>query len=484
MTDDLVLAPQFGVNDTTATLVIWHITDGAEVTAGSVICELETAKATFEVEAPEDGVVLTLVERDTEVTVNQPLALIGANRDALEARRIAMTAGAETAAPEIVATDKARRLADSLGVDLADLAKRHTGIIRDKDVRAFVEKSEGDPLAIREIGGRLDLTLKRAITDDPAFADLPSEEKVARYRAAGALIGDGVRFGKGAMIDAEAIELADEIEIGDGTRITAETIAMGRMSVIGPRSKVVCRHIRIGDVLFTGSEITIGGADRFSPTDRLIIGDSCLISARCFIDTGHGVRLGDQVGLSPFVKLYTHQHWQNVLEGYRANFGPIIIQDNAYVTGDCLVTPGVRIGAGATVLANSTVAGNVEPETIVSGNPARQVGKVERPLSPERKERIVKRLIDEMLTTLDDRLPSGALVYQQALDLDQLDAAVEVVLTFDLVGQTSQITGELAVFDLSDYRVHGKQGRTSDEVRNFLRRRGIRLAPIHWRYRG
>ena len=89
-----------------------------------------------------------------------------------------------------------------------------------------------------------------------------------------------------------------------------------------------------------------------------------------------------------------------------------------------------------------------------------------------------------MLTTLDDRLPSGALVYQQALDLDQLDAAVEVVLTFNLVGQTNLITGELAVFDLSDYRVHGKQGQTSDEVRNFLRRRGIRLAPIHWRYRG
>lgn len=484
MADDMILAPQFGVNDTTATLVAWHVADGAEVSAGSVLCELETAKATFEVEAPRDGIVLLLADRDAEVAVNQPVALIGDNREALDGRRAELTAGAEKTADEITATDKARHLAESLGVDLADMARHQGGIIREKDVRAFAERGDGDPMAIRPIGGKLDPALYRAIVEDPEFAGLPSEEKAARYRAAGAVIGSDVRFGEGAMIVAEAIELADEVEIGAGTRIAAETIAMGRMSVIGPRSKVVCRHIRIGDVLFTGSEITIGGADRFSPTDRLIIGDSCLISARCFIDTGHGVRLGNQVGLSPFVKLYTHQHWQNVLEGYRANFGPIVIQDNAYVTGDCLVTPGVRVGAGATVLANSTVAGNVEPETIVSGNPARRIGKVERPLSPERKERIVKRLIDEMQTTLEDRLPTGAIAYQRVLDLERLDHGVHVVLTFDCAGQAAAIEGELAVFDLTEYRVHGRQGQASDEVRNVLRRRGIRLAPIHWRYRG
>ena len=258
---------------------------------------------------------------------------------------------------------------------------------------------------------------------------------------------------------------------------------MGRMSVIGPRSKINCRHIRIGDMLFTGSEITVGGSDRFSETDRLIVDDLCLISAQCFLDTGNGIKLGREVALSPFVKLYTHQHWQNVLEGYRANFGPIVIQDGAYVTGDCLVTPAVRIGAGATVLANSTVAANVEPYTVVSGNPAREVGKVERDLSQERKERIVIRLLDEMVRTLKSRLPDRAVMYQPSLNLGELGDA-RIVITFDCAGQVSDIGEQLTVFDLTEYRAHGARTDESDEVRNFLRRRGIRLSPIHWRYKG
>ena len=476
--DDFITAPQFGVNDMSATLVIWHVADGDEVTRGTVVCELETAKASFEVEAPGSGLVLRMVEVGEEAAVGQTLALIGRDRAALDERRSQLRE-TDNVKQAVTATDKARRMSESLGIDLHDVPS-DGGIIRERDVLEFAEQGAGDPMDIRPIGGQLDPALRRAIEDDPDFPTLPSGEKVARYRAAGASIGEDVKFGAGSVINADAIELADGVEISAGTSIAAETIAMGKMSVIGVRSTVHCRHIRIGDMLFTGPEITIGGVNHMSATDKLIIGDLCLIAGHCFLDTGHGIRMGREVGLSPFVKLYTHQHWQNVLEGYRSNFGPIIIQDGAYITGDCLVTPGVTIGAGATVLANSTVASNVGPYTIVSGNPARRTGKVERPLSLQRKERIVKRLIEQMADALEDRIEAGSVVYQQRLDLDNTGGA-KVVLTFD-AGEDMTISEGVTVFDLGKYQVHGQQTPTSDEVRNFLRRRGIRLAPIHWRY--
>ena len=59
-------------------LVKWLVREGDEVHAGDVIAEIETDKATMEVEAAEDGRLgKILVPEGTEhVAVNQPIALL------------------------------------------------------------------------------------------------------------------------------------------------------------------------------------------------------------------------------------------------------------------------------------------------------------------------------------------------------------------------------------------------------------------------
>ena len=59
-----------------------------------------------------------------------------------------------------------------------------------------------------------------------------------------------------------------------------------------------------------------------------------------------------------------------------------------------------------------------------------------------------------------------------------------MVLTFEAGDAAGDCPDGVVVFDVGAYRVHGEQDAVSDEVRNFLRRRGIRFKPIHWRYRG
>ena len=120
--------------------------------------------------------------------------------------------------------------------------------------------------------------------------------------------------------------------------------------------------------------------------------------------------------------------------------------------------------------------------TIVSGNPARPVGKVEA-LSPERKERLLQRLLEQMGQALKGRLPDGAVLYQPRFERSGLGQA-RVVLTFEAGDAAGDCPDGVVVFDVGAYRVHGEQDAVSDEVRNFLRRRGIRFKPIHWRYRG
>jgi putative colanic acid biosynthesis acetyltransferase WcaF len=49
---------------------------------------------------------------------------------------------------------------------------------------------------------------------------------------------------------------------------------------------------------------------------------------------------------------------------------PIVIEDAAWICADAFVGPGVRVGAGAVVGARAVAMSDVEPWTVVAGNPA------------------------------------------------------------------------------------------------------------------
>ena len=74
MTD--VLMPALSPTMEEGTLAKWHVKVGDEVHSGDVIAEIETDKATMEVEAVDEGVVeALLVPEGTEnVKVNTPIA--------------------------------------------------------------------------------------------------------------------------------------------------------------------------------------------------------------------------------------------------------------------------------------------------------------------------------------------------------------------------------------------------------------------------
>src|SRR5436309_5826234 len=74
MTD--ILMPALSPTMEEGTLAKWNIKAGDTVKAGDVIAEIETDKATMEVEAVDEGVVEALIvpEGTEEVKVNAPIA--------------------------------------------------------------------------------------------------------------------------------------------------------------------------------------------------------------------------------------------------------------------------------------------------------------------------------------------------------------------------------------------------------------------------
>ena len=80
-----VLMPALSPTMTEGKLAKWHVKVGDAVKAGQVICEIETDKATMEVEAVDEGTVAQLlIEEGTEgVKVNTPICLLAAEGESV-----------------------------------------------------------------------------------------------------------------------------------------------------------------------------------------------------------------------------------------------------------------------------------------------------------------------------------------------------------------------------------------------------------------
>ncbi|MFY9616079.1 MAG: biotin/lipoyl-containing protein, partial [Candidatus Dormiibacterota bacterium] len=73
-----ILMPQMGYDMTEGTIVRWLKKVGDKVNRGDIVAEIETDKATVEIEAFDSGTMLrTLAESGDTVPVGQPIATLG-----------------------------------------------------------------------------------------------------------------------------------------------------------------------------------------------------------------------------------------------------------------------------------------------------------------------------------------------------------------------------------------------------------------------
>jgi maltose O-acetyltransferase len=87
------------------------------------------------------------------------------------------------------------------------------------------------------------------------------------------------------------------------------------------------------------------------------------------------ITIGDRVSIAPRVTLVTSSHPNHSrIRGFApVSEGAIVIEEDAWLGAGCVVLPGVRIGRGAVVGANSVVLSDVPPLHVVAGHPARTV---------------------------------------------------------------------------------------------------------------
>lgn len=107
--------------------------------------------------------------------------------------------------------------------------------------------------------------------------------------------------------------------------------------------------------------------------DRLIIGRYCAIATGVrFIMNGANHKMS---GFSTYPFFIFSNGWERVTPSAHEfpMKGDTVIGNDVWIGYESLFLPGVRVGDGAVIAARSVVAADVEPYTIVGGNPARPI---------------------------------------------------------------------------------------------------------------
>lgn len=150
---------------------------------------------------------------------------------------------------------------------------------------------------------------------------------------------------------------------------------------IGKNSKVLSNAtIRFPGNIQIGNKSIIGRGVSLSTEVNnaiLIIGNNSQLNRGVAIDFSGNVQIGSNVVISSNTTIYSHSH------GYDPKSKPIpkpiCIEDNVWIGSGCHIMDSVEfIGNGAIVASGSIVTKNVEPNTIVGGNPAKFIKNIER----------------------------------------------------------------------------------------------------------
>ncbi len=113
------------------------------------------------------------------------------------------------------------------------------------------------------------------------------------------------------------------------------------------------------------------------------IGRGVFIGAMVMIDSEHPdyVEIEDWASIGPGAMIMAHSGaspYQQRLGIYHESPKKVTVKRGAWIAAGAIVLPGVTVGEGAIVAAGAVVSRDVPPMTMVAGNPARAVMRLER----------------------------------------------------------------------------------------------------------
>ena len=257
---------------------------------------------------------------------------------------------------------------------------------------------------------------------------------------------------KNIKITAKAIDIGYNVQFGNNISVMVKGVfKIGDYSRLGENCDIKGNNVIFGQHLFNSSGLRIGGGGRQHPNANFTIGDRCTIHNN-FINVCEPVYIGSDVGLSPDVSILTHGYWLSVLDGNPATFAGVMIGNGVIVGYRSLIMMGVNIGDEIVIGANSVVTKNLTEKGIYVGSPAKKIKDIIPLTKPERIE-ILNKIIGEYLKVAEYH-----------------DITVTICTE-----RYPWVNIEDFRFNVETFEYEGTETKESDDLRDYLRKWGIRI---------
>jgi|SRR3989344_1842627 len=260
---------------------------------------------------------------------------------------------------------------------------------------------------------------------------------------------------KNILITAGRIVIGKNVSLGKNIRVDIrETFSIGDRSRLGDNARIEGRNALIGSDLWSSSRefngLSIGRGRKNWPEANFKLGNRCTIHNNT-IDLAKEVAIGDDVGLSPDVTIYTHGYWNSVLSGYPAKHAPVVIENGVIVGYRTTILAGVTIGRNAVIGAQSVVTKSLPGNVIYGGNPAKKIRDVIEP-SEEEKKTLAESILGEYLKIAEYR-----------------GLGPKIIFNFPVI-RVNNLT-----LNISNLECAGEEDEETDDFRDFVFRYGLRF---------
>ena len=361
---------QLGANDDSALLLCWNVKNNTLVKKGDIICELETTKALYDIEAETNGYVYLLCEEGKSFKVGEILAIISENQMTEEqiqkwineVDNIPVYDG-KIKSKQSKATEKAILLAQLNGVDIGEI-KKNSGRITESDVREYIVNSIGFTKVIADkvddiykdnrieriaiIGGGngavqiIDALTK--ISSQKAVAIFDDDPQLVNKYIAGIPILGPVSVEN--IVSKNRNNIFDTVIISFGSNIKKKTYLF---------EELIQQGIRFSNIIHPS--VCIGM--------NVKIGSGNVIMALCHL--GPCVTIGNNNFISAYCSIEHH----SVLNNHCA-FGPNVVTSGAVTIGSgvnfgtgIFIEPKIRIGDNSIISSGCIILKNIPDNTIL-----------------------------------------------------------------------------------------------------------------------
>ena len=175
------------------------------------------------------------------------------------------------------------------------------------------------------------------------------------------MTGPSIIIDPGEIAPPEAVQIDARARVEPDVRVFASV--RGSKLVVGPdcllESFVVIRFV--------------GGSG------DIVIGEDTRIGSFGTLLSGHGIQLGRHIlvaagcTIAPVNHAYERRDVPIVQQGFMPSRGGVVVEDEAWIGGRCVLLDGAHVERGAIVAAGSVVRGRVPAYTIWGGVPARYI---------------------------------------------------------------------------------------------------------------